>query len=268
MFDCSDLRLSQFYPIVLQVLRKAADWIQESMEDLHRMVDDMERLYFSPNTGRLATFLPPEPEAQDAAIAVFKQNWESVRSHQQRLGKALLARIIRKQEEVESLKDGVSPSAGVNHFPSYQPQSRVYGPPDVQRDFCQRGDKVNAAEPLHLSFHRRHRVLSTTELYCSEYFTNVHSLLQLSLYMFSRDLLIFRKAFFALGLFDDWSNPKQERLFLITIAVVAGGTYLFSGLLIWFTQQPDRLQALRKACSNASIVGWVRRRMSKGWRND
>ena len=108
--DGSDLRLSEFYPAVLQILRIAADWIQESMDDLQWMVDDMERLYFSPDTGRFVTFLPleDEPKAQEATIQVFRQNWESVRSHQQRLGKALLAHITRTQEAVESLKDGVS----------------------------------------------------------------------------------------------------------------------------------------------------------------
>jgi len=111
MVDGSDLRLSEFYPAVLQILRIAADWIQESMDDLRWMVDDMQRLYFSPNThaDSFPTFLPSEFDAngQDAAIAVFKQNWESVQSYQQRLGKSLLARIARKQEEVKNLKDGV-----------------------------------------------------------------------------------------------------------------------------------------------------------------
>lgn len=108
MVDSSDLILSEFYPVILQVLRIAADWIQESMDDLRWMVDDMERFYFSPNTDRFATFLPSDPQARGAAIEVFKQNWQSVKSHQQRLGKSLLARIARKQEEVESLKDSVS----------------------------------------------------------------------------------------------------------------------------------------------------------------
>ncbi|KAK0652612.1 hypothetical protein B0T16DRAFT_443797 [Cercophora newfieldiana] len=118
MVDGSDLRLSEFYLAVLQILRIAADWIQESMDDLRWMVDDMQRLYFSPNThaDSYATFLPSGLEAkkQDASIAIFKQNWDSVKSHQQRLGKALLTRISRKQEEVESLKDGMFNATTVN----------------------------------------------------------------------------------------------------------------------------------------------------------
>jgi hypothetical protein len=112
MVDASDLRLSEFYPAVSQILRIAADWIQESMDDLGWMVDDMQRLYFTPNThsDSFDTFLPSglDVNSQDAAIAVLKQNWESVKSHQQRLGKALLTRIARQQKQVEIVKDGVS----------------------------------------------------------------------------------------------------------------------------------------------------------------
>ncbi|KAK0627348.1 hypothetical protein B0T14DRAFT_512466 [Immersiella caudata] len=111
MVDGSDLRLSEFYPAVLQILLIASDWIQESMDDLRWMVDDMQRLYFSLNTrdNFYASFLPSGLDAKDqeAAIAIFKHNWDSVKTYQQRLGKSLLTRIARKQEEVRNLKDGV-----------------------------------------------------------------------------------------------------------------------------------------------------------------
>ena len=45
MIDESDLRLSEFYFTVIQILRIADNWIQESMDDLHRAFWDMERLY-------------------------------------------------------------------------------------------------------------------------------------------------------------------------------------------------------------------------------
>jgi len=132
-----DKQLLEFYPVILQILRNAADWIQESIDDLQWLVDDMERLYFSPNhyddsssssSSGYATFLPSSSacsqvevhahahthantnsKAQDAAaIGVFKKNWESVKSKQHRLAKTLLTRIARKQAEVESFKDAVS----------------------------------------------------------------------------------------------------------------------------------------------------------------
>lgn len=116
MLDGSDLRLSEFYPAILRTLRIAAEWIKESMDDLRQMVDDMQRLYFSPNThaDSYATFLPSRLDAkgQDVAAEVFKQNWESVKSYQQRLGEPLLNRIARTQEQVKNLTDvvGLSPS--------------------------------------------------------------------------------------------------------------------------------------------------------------
>ena len=80
------------------------------MDDLGWMIDDMERMYFSPKTDHssAASFLPSEPGGRDAAVKIFRHNWQSVKAHQQLLGKALLARILRKQQEVERLGDSVS----------------------------------------------------------------------------------------------------------------------------------------------------------------
>ncbi len=109
MIDGSDLRLSESYFAVIQILRIAADWIQESMDDLRRTVDDIERLYLSSKiTSEFANFLPSEPpKAREEAIETFKKNWESVILRQQRIGTALLSRIAKKQEETKSLRDGV-----------------------------------------------------------------------------------------------------------------------------------------------------------------
>jgi hypothetical protein len=110
MIDGNDLQLSKFYFTVLQLLRTAAEWIRESMEDLRRTVDDMERLYLVQTVDQGATFLPEgsDREVRDAAVAMFKQNWESVLAEQNRLGSALLTRIATKQVETKSLRDGVS----------------------------------------------------------------------------------------------------------------------------------------------------------------
>ena len=83
--DSRDLNLSELYFAVIQMLRTSTDWICESMNDLDRIVDEMEQQYFSPNMNRTgppsphlaaATFLPPstEPAAQEAAIQVFRHN--------------------------------------------------------------------------------------------------------------------------------------------------------------------------------------------------
>ncbi|KAK4107094.1 hypothetical protein N656DRAFT_764098 [Canariomyces notabilis] len=218
MVDGSDLRLSEFYPAVLQILRIAADWIQESMDDLRWMVDDMQRLYFSPNTDgdSFATFLPSglDVNSQDAAIAVFKQNWNSVKSHQQRLGKALLARIARTQKQVESLKDGMFNATSVNE--------------------AKKSTQLN------------HYIFVFT----------VITIIYLP--------LSFISTLFTLELFT-WEDSRQVRSFQFatTITLVAIGTYVFSGFLVWFTQRPTALGAELRAhleVFRRRMLGWSRRR--------
>ncbi|KAK3349674.1 hypothetical protein B0T25DRAFT_459449 [Lasiosphaeria hispida] len=93
--------------LATDILRIAADWIQESLDDLRQMVDDIQERYFSSTTDEFATFLPLEPSLQDAAFRTFKQNWESVMLLQQRIGTALLSRIAKEQDHVKSLQDGL-----------------------------------------------------------------------------------------------------------------------------------------------------------------
>ncbi|KAK5651199.1 hypothetical protein OQA88_12747 [Cercophora sp. LCS_1] len=116
MIDGNDLQLSKFYFTILQILRTAAEWIRESMDDLRRTVEDMEQLYLSRASDQRANFLPTasNKESRAAAIAMFKQNWETVMSEQKRIGTALIARIAAKQEEAESLRDGLFNATSVS----------------------------------------------------------------------------------------------------------------------------------------------------------
>jgi hypothetical protein len=116
MIDGNDLQLSKFYFTILQILRAAAEWIRDSMNDLRRTVNDMERLYLAKTVCQGATFLPQKSDknARDAAIAMFKQNWDSVLSEQKRIGDDLLCRIATKQEETKNLRDGVSQDHGIS----------------------------------------------------------------------------------------------------------------------------------------------------------
>jgi len=110
MVDDNDLHLSKFYFTVIQILRIAAEWIQESMDDLRRTVDDMERLYLLQTADRMATFLPAAAtnRTRDAYIETFRHNWKVVIEEQERIGTVLLARIAARTLETESLRDGVS----------------------------------------------------------------------------------------------------------------------------------------------------------------
>jgi hypothetical protein len=114
-----DLKLSDSYFAVIHILRIAADWIQESMDDLSLMVDDLEILYFS-TEDEFSTLLPQDPNARNAAIGVFRKNWDTVTSSQRRIGNDLLARIKNMRQEVRDLRDGV---CRVSLLPRSQTQS-------------------------------------------------------------------------------------------------------------------------------------------------
>jgi hypothetical protein len=111
MFDdaASEFALSEFHFTVLQLLRIAREWIQESVEDLRVLVKDLEVDY----TDGKHCFLPGPLEFNRAATEAFRQTWESVTSNQQSLAKGLLSRIAKKEEEVKSLRDGVSQLASM-----------------------------------------------------------------------------------------------------------------------------------------------------------
>ncbi|KAF2276176.1 uncharacterized protein EI97DRAFT_458668 [Westerdykella ornata] len=118
MFDDagSGFALSEFYFTVLQLLRVAHDWIQESVEELKNLAGEFEWQY-GPD-GYL------HDHDQEAA-EVSRRNWESVMSHQQSLANGLLSRIAKKREEMSSLRDGLfnatsvreaTKSSQLNHY--------------------------------------------------------------------------------------------------------------------------------------------------------
>jgi hypothetical protein len=172
MVDTADLVLSESYFTVMQILRISAEWIQESIDDLCRMVEDMERLYLvSAANGQFPGFLPVGASESansesavnlDAAANAFRQNWESVIRQQKQLGNALLARIAKKEEETKSLRDGVSAYGPCAPTRSWRLTAYHVA---FQRNGCQRGDKVHAAESLHLGLYRGDYFLPTPELY-------------------------------------------------------------------------------------------------------
>ncbi|KAH6628897.1 hypothetical protein F5144DRAFT_655576 [Chaetomium tenue] len=118
MVDTADLALLEFYFTVVQILRISAEWIQESMDDLQRMVDGMEQLYFASSStaeGQAVNFLPEAPTAAgEAAANMFRKNWNGVILEQQRLGNALLARVAKIEEQTKSLRDDVFNATAVS----------------------------------------------------------------------------------------------------------------------------------------------------------
>lgn len=111
MYDNSDLAVSELYFLISQMLRFAADWIRESVDDLRVLKRYLERFYRSPygeESTEPPSFLPDSPDARQAAMEVFNHNWDALLSGQQKLADELLARIARMQEEVKRLREGVS----------------------------------------------------------------------------------------------------------------------------------------------------------------
>jgi hypothetical protein len=110
MYD-ADLIVSELYFFMSQALRFARLWIRESCDDLRGLVQHLEKEHFSvegKQSNPHASFLPDRPEAQQAAIQVFKQNWAAVMDHQTKLADGLFDRIGKKESEINSLSDAVS----------------------------------------------------------------------------------------------------------------------------------------------------------------
>ena len=161
MFDDagSEFAVSQFYFTVLQLLRIAHDWIQESVEHLKDLIRFFEK-HFEPS-GRVGSIDSTSSEIDQAAAEVSRRNWESVTSHQQQLANSLLARIARKREEVSSLRDGVGHSKcpGPRDHRSLQ-LSNVTA---FQCDICPRSNQVDTIEPLYPCLHCRDNLLLAAE---------------------------------------------------------------------------------------------------------
>ncbi|KAI0418425.1 hypothetical protein F5X98DRAFT_373899 [Xylaria grammica] len=196
MVDDDGLELSDFYFSILQILRIAAEWIQQSIDDLHKLVNEIEEATFSvrvdepfANLGKRVTSLPETSDAREAMIEVSRQNWESVISHQKRLANPLLSRIAKKQEEIKSLRDGLFSATSVSE----------------------------AAKSSQLN----HYILVFT----------VVTIFYLPLGFIS--------SLFALDAFN-WDDPRQIVSFSVTMVLVAGTTYCFSGILIWVVRRSER----------------------------
>ncbi|KAK4235363.1 hypothetical protein C8A03DRAFT_17888 [Achaetomium macrosporum] len=186
----------------VELLRFASVWIRETIDDLRLLVRDLEDKHFSPPERILnphASFLPESPEAQRAAIQVFKQNWETVLSYQQMRADQLLDRIAKKQEEVNSLREGIFTATAVRE--------------------ATKSKQLN------------HYILVFTVV-----------------------------TIFYLPLSFVAVSPGQKASFVITLVLVAGTTYGFSGYLVWFVRQPKR----RRLLSEAKRVKSLFKRQKKG----
>jgi hypothetical protein len=133
MYDDASLRRSEYYFAVLQLLRIFSEWIRQSMDDMDKMISEID--------AEMVPWLIGEPDDSvlRMSTAVLKSNWTEVGQMQKRLGQALLERIQKKQDEVKSLRDGVRYCPEPGNVPS-QANGRVssstrnrYGKPSRAR---------------------------------------------------------------------------------------------------------------------------------------
>ncbi|KAK1753613.1 hypothetical protein QBC47DRAFT_386808 [Echria macrotheca] len=220
LVDDSDLRLSKLYLTIIQLLRIAADWIQESMDDLRSMVKDLKKHYLGDIDTQLPTFLPaayPSVVRQEA-IEIFEENWRIVILRQQEIGNKLLGRIAAQQEETNRL---------------------------------------------------------TANLFSVTTISETIKARQLNRYIFIFTVvtiffvpLSFVTSLFALELFD-WRNPNLVKWFTGTIVLVAGITYLSSGLSLWVVRGPSWRQGFawdRVTLFFRLLIYWAVGRLWKRWR--
>jgi hypothetical protein len=156
------LALSDFYFAALQLLRLASDWIQAAQDDLNDLVSNLRR--------EIDSLVLPGAEVHD--FGAFHDTWDSVLARQQSLAKPLLARIARKQGELNSLKDGVRSLPAITLWLKCKMADQVRPPLSgdtltaLQRNVCQRSKQINPTQPLYSRLHRGYHLLSPTELRC------------------------------------------------------------------------------------------------------
>jgi hypothetical protein len=102
MFDAS-FQVSEKYFSALQMLRIFRSWIQDTTGDFDKFKSELVRNAISLQTGF------PYANKLDIDWEIVAQNADTVKERLDALADSLLHRIENKREELESLRDGVSP---------------------------------------------------------------------------------------------------------------------------------------------------------------
>jgi hypothetical protein len=120
MFDDNNFARSKLYFGSLQLLRIFSDWIEESQSDFQQLFEDYVNLltYGDRKDKR------EEEEKMKIDKAALISALEKTADNPKILFKAFLDRIKKKQNEIESLRDGVS--IQFIQFSGYECQSITY----------------------------------------------------------------------------------------------------------------------------------------------
>jgi hypothetical protein len=110
MFDDSKFSRSELYFAALQLLRICTDWIGEAIHGFETLKDEVEsRVREAPwnNPGDRGHGVEADMETESTCLSEILSSM--IEENRKRL-QALLDRIEKKEEEVKSLRDGVSPT--------------------------------------------------------------------------------------------------------------------------------------------------------------
>ncbi|KAI1455106.1 hypothetical protein F4805DRAFT_460040 [Annulohypoxylon moriforme] len=103
MLDDRELKTSDRYFEILQLLRIMTQWIDQTKDDMAKLSKDWE--YQMKNADMLST--PLDPKNLDPDDLAVSENWEVLIRHHNTLVENLLKEIARKNEAIQSLRDGL-----------------------------------------------------------------------------------------------------------------------------------------------------------------
>lgn len=108
MFDNSEFSKSELYSAALQLLRICADWIGEAMHGLETLKDEVEsRVREAPWNNPDDRDHGVEADIETESTCLSEILSSMIEENRKRF-QVLLNRIDKKEEEVKSLRDGVS----------------------------------------------------------------------------------------------------------------------------------------------------------------
>ncbi|CAI6340025.1 unnamed protein product [Periconia digitata] len=103
MYDDEKLQQSALYFSLLQLLRIFSESIERNVSDLENLVGKSQT-----NLKERAVWYYQRSDEINREIATITQNWDVVLYRHKKAADALLARILRKTDDIKSLQDGVS----------------------------------------------------------------------------------------------------------------------------------------------------------------
>lgn len=117
MYDDHDLKLSEFYFFLHNILRFAEDWSQRTTKNIYGLVALLTHFCIQNAQSPMAMWPEPDssPHKLDCTVN-FELNWRKVQARHGELQDQLLDKIGKLQERVKAVRDSVSPLTSIRGF--------------------------------------------------------------------------------------------------------------------------------------------------------